>query len=365
MPIQFCKMLVVFVILSLLTHQALSETSSTNNSGDNQTKLKDALLLEPPNQDGPVIVKAHFELNDINEIHDEVDTFEFSGVLTLKWSDPRQAFDTDLEGVNEKVFQGTFQFAEVATRWYPQLFLVNEAGLYDIHGITLRVLPNGMSTLVQTINATAEVRLDLQKFPFDKQHLEAIFQVVGFDDEEVLLITESDSTQPLQTLFPTPQWDVTDISQRTKEIDAYYAGTKGVSSTFVVSVGVERRPLYIIRIVIIPMIVIVILSFTVFWMDTSSLGDRLNVSFIGILTGFAYLLVTSDHLPKISYFTFVHGFLNISYITMCATVVINLVVGTLDKQGKSESGDRVDKVCRWAFPLFYFGLITAMFLVVI
>lgn len=340
--------LAIFVVLLCLNSYALSE---------------EEFKLSPPPGSAPVYVKAHFELHDINEIHDEADTFEFSGVLTLKWHDPRQAFDPDEVGANEKIFQGNFQFAEIATRWYPQVFLVNESALYEINGITLRVLPDGNSTLVQTINATAEVRLDLEKFPFDKQQLDAIFQVVGFDKDEVLLISEIDKIEPFNTLFPIPQWSVIDIRQSVRDFYSYYAGSTGVSSAFVVSVDVHRKPFYIVRLVVIPMIVIVILSFTVFWMDKSSLGDRLNVSFIGILTGFAYLLVTSDHLPNISYFTLIHGFLNLSYITMCAAVVINLIVGTLDKKGNTEAGDRVDRICRWVFPLAYFGLLITMFTV--
>jgi hypothetical protein len=45
---------------------------------------------------------------------------------------------------------------------------------------------------------------------------------------------------------------------------------------------------------------------------------------------------------------------------MCATVVINLVVGALDKRGRVELGDRIDRRCRWGFPLAYFGLLLVM-----
>jgi hypothetical protein len=48
-----------------------------------------------------------------------------------------------------------------------------------------------------------------------------------------------------------------------------------------------------------------------------------------------------------------HGFLNVSFFIMCATVVINLVVGACDKNGKSELGDLIDRRCRWIFPLVY------------
>ena len=42
-------------------------------------------LLAPPEEVRPIVVRAHFKFHDINEINDETETFDFSGVLTLKW----------------------------------------------------------------------------------------------------------------------------------------------------------------------------------------------------------------------------------------------------------------------------------------
>ena len=110
-----------------------------------------------------------------------------------------------------------------------------------------------------------------------------------------------------------------------------------------------------------PLSIIVLLSFSVFWMDRSSLGERISVSFIGILTGVSYQQVIGAALPHISYFTLMHAFLILSFLTMCSTVVINLWVGALDKKGQYERGDIIDRRCRWVFPLIYFGLIMVIF----
>ena len=64
-------------------------------------------------------------------------------------------------------------------------------------------------------------------------------------------------------------------------------------------------------------------------MDCAGLGDRINVSFIGLLTGVAYQLVMSDILPRISYVTLTHGVISLSFFAMCAAVVVNLAVGAL------------------------------------
>ena len=285
-------------------------------------------LLAPPKEAGPVVVQARFELYDVNEINDGAETFEFTGVLTLKWHDPRQAFDPAVAGVDEKVFQGGYQFDELSTGWYPQVILVNESGgLYQQSGVVLRVQPDGTSTLIQTLNAAAETELNMVRFPFDAHRLEAVFEVLGFDKDEVVLQVDSDATSFLAGEVRVPQWTITGASLSIRDRSAFHAGRERVSSAFVVGIDVQRESFYVTRLVIIPLIVIVLLSFSVFWMDRSSLGDRLSVSFIGILTGVVYQIVMSDHLPRISYVTLMHGFLNLSFMTMCAAAVINLVVG--------------------------------------
>jgi len=321
-----------------------------------RTEQSPALLLAPPREAGPVMVRAAFEIHDINEIDDVEEKFEFTGVLTLTWNDPRQAFEPSSVG-DEKVFQGDYQFNELSTGWYPQVVLVNESGLYQTSGVVLRVQPDGTSTLIETINAAAEVELDMRRFPFDGHRLEAVFDVLGFDQSEILLQVDSASEGfLLDSAARVPQWTITGSGTSVRERSASYSGRRRISSAFVVSVDVERASFYITRLVTFPLAVIVLLSFSVFWMDRSSLGDRISVSFIGILTSVAYQLVVGDVLPRISYFTLTHAFLNLSFLTMCATVVINLVVGGLDRRGNYELGDLIDHRCRWIFPLTYFGL---------
>jgi hypothetical protein len=106
-----------------------------------------------------------------------------------------------------------------------------------------------------------------------------------------------------------------------------------------------------------PLMLIVVLSWSVFWMDRSSLGDRMSVSFVGILTAVAYQIMVSDIMPQISYVTLMNAILNLSFLIMCATVVINLMVGQMDKRGESVRGEWLDCRCRRVFPIVYAGLL--------
>ena len=319
----------------------------------------DPFVLGPPNDEGPAVVDASFQLRDLNAIDDEAETFEFSGVLELKWRDERQAFDPEDVGVEEKVFQGGYQFSEIATGWFPQVILVNESGLFEKHGVILRVRSDGTSTLIETINAVAEADFELRRYPFDRHQLDAVFEVLGADTSEVVLRSASAPATSSDHEFRTPQWTLTSVRTSAKKHPATHPGG-GVASAFVVSVNVEREAFFVVRLIVIPLILIVMLSWSVFWMERSSLADRISVSFIGILTAVAYQIVVSEIQPHISYMTLMHGFLNLSLLVMCATVVINLVVGALDQKGKSDVGDLIDYRSRWAFPLVYFGLIGVM-----
>jgi hypothetical protein len=142
---------------------------------------------------------------------------------------------------------------------------VNESGLYEIQGVLLRVKADGTSTLIQTLNVSAECDYDLRRYPFDSQRPEVVFEVLGFDDSEVRLeldpATSGISTSPEEPIRP-PQWTVSQASL-IRERTAAYSGAKGVGSVFVVAADLDRQPL-ILRLVVLPLVPIVMLSWSVF-----------------------------------------------------------------------------------------------------
>jgi hypothetical protein len=122
------------------------------------------------------------------------------------------------------------------------------------------------------------------------------------------------------------------------------------------TLDMARDPRHLLRVVILPLALLVFITFAVFWMDRESLGDRMDISFIGILSVVAYQIVMSDHMPPIAYFTLMNGFLYSAYLLLAAGVVVNLVVAKLDQSGRRELGNRIDRRCRWAFPALFLGL---------
>ena len=146
-------------------------------------------FLTLPKAEGPVVVRAAFHLRDINEIDEEAETFQFSGVLTLVWQDSRRPLIRDRRGSGADL-PGCLSVRRNSPAWYPQVLLANVSGMYETPAVLLSVKPDGTCRLVMAVNAVAESKLNLRRCPFDGQRLDAVFEVFGFNASEVLLEPE-------------------------------------------------------------------------------------------------------------------------------------------------------------------------------
>ena len=305
----------------------------------------------------PVEVRAAFHLLDLQEIDDEAETFEFSGIMTLQWKDERQAFDSKEVGVAEKLYHGSFQVNELSPAWYPQVILANASQIPEVQGVLLRVAADGTCTLTQALHAVARKELQLRRYPFDQQRLEAVFQILGFDRSEAILVGDTIPVTAGVSEIRVPQWRLKAVSGYFHEIDAPYHADARKAATFVLAFDVHREAFYIVRLVVIPLLIIVVLSWCVFWMDRASLSDRMSVTFVGLLTAVAYQAMLGDIMPHISYITFINAFISFSFLLMSATAAVNLLVCLYDRVGNHNLAMFIDQYARWGFPVAYAGLI--------
>ena len=312
-----------------------------------------------PDTDGPVVVRAGFMLYDINEIDESTETFEFEGALLLNWHDPREAFDPVATGLHERVYKGAYQFGELFDGWWPQVLLANQSGAMDRQGVVLRIEPDGTVWYLEEIDAIAESPMQLRYFPFDEQTLEAHFKILGYgvDDVRFEPVDDYSSLLPQQgNAIGNAGWTVEGFTVSAGEDLTAVAGAQviGTGSTFRVDVVAKRQYGYLVRVVILPLALIVALSWSIFWMDRESLGNRMDISFIALLTVVAFQIMVEQTLPAIPHLTLMAGFLAINYLLLAATIIVNLKVDRLDRSGRRLDGDALDRRCRWIFPVAYF-----------
>jgi hypothetical protein len=339
------------------------------------TGLGDARAIEagmpnPPSM--PTVVNVGVSLVDINDLSEVNETFQAELVLVAEWNDPRLAFDPAAEGTEMKLFQGLFQFNEVFGGWWPQLLIVNEIGTGDTNAITIEVHPDGRIRYLEQRNVTLETPMQLQPFPFDSQTLEATLISFGNNCGEVLLQVDerhmgaSEEHAMNNDRVNIAQWRLQSVDMVAELADSRIYGEPKPISKILFTIKLKREWASVVWKVILPLIILVLLMWAIFWMEVGNLSDRLNVAFIGILTIVAYQFLIEGSMPRISYFTFTDTVLLYSFVVMCLAVFESLILYSMCKAGKKDLAERVDHVARWAFPLVYFaGLLASYFYYVI
>ena len=124
-------------------------------------------------------------------------------------------------------------------------------------------------------------------------------------------------------------------------------------SELVVEFEIRRDPTYYVTKVVIPLALIVAISWGVFWMDGNELGDRMAISFTGILTAVAYQFIVSDKLPEHVYDTFLDNFILLAFFNLVLTIIINVIVYQGCHHGYALETKRIDKICRGLFPAMF------------
>jgi len=312
----------------------------------------------------PTVVKVGVFLADILDLDEVNETFQVELITVAEWDDPRLAFDPAVEGTETKLFQGQTQFNEVFAGWWPQFLIINETGVGDTSAIKIEVRPDGRVRFLEARNVTLETPMMLQPFPFDTQTLEARMVAFGSDSGQVLLevnehmlgATEDHAMKNGQVNIA--QWRLLNLDMVAALSDHRYYGDAKPISELLFTITLQRESASVVWKVILPLIILVLLMWAIFWMEVDNLSDRLNVAFIGILTIVAYQFLIEGSMPRISYFTFTDTVLLYSFVVMCLSVLESLVLTSMCKAGHKAAAQRVDHVARWVFPLVYFAGLT-------
>ena len=297
----------------------------------------------------PIQVRVRFFLSDINDINERTETFEIKGMLALQWRDERFVFDPKAEGVNERRYQGLFQFLEEYNSWWPQLVLSNGVGTIPLQSVSLSNLPDGTLLFLQEITAVVESPMDLRRYPFDDQNLKAIFEPLAYYGTEIRLVTGPGMIDLPERPVHVAGWRLSALSvephvEKDKDSDALF-------TQFIVNLKMRRKPGFVIWFIIVPFSMIVLLSNSVFWINRELIGNRLDILFIGLLTIVAYQSLAAESLPSVSYFTLINGFVYVGYMTMVTSIVSNIWLYNLNQRELEAKAKRFNQLCRWVIPL--------------
>ena len=322
-----------------------------------------------PTGDRPMEVLMGFNLVNITDVGEKEETLDFDGAIYLEWKDPRLAYDPadygmstdwvpgDYSTVPAQVYQGDYAVKELYEGWRPHIVIPNGIGNRVTTNMGISVWPDGQVEYSETFFAKVETPMDLRRFPFDTQRLEVFFHPFLYMRDEIVLVPDDRLARTWNQNPGIADWSREGVTMEERAIDiAYFDDSRSAVSEFVVTVEIKRRPTHMIISIILPMILLVSLTWSVFWMDNETLANRINITFIGILSVVAYYFVILNNVPEVSYLTFIDAFIISTFLVLAAGVVVTVQMENYDGPNKAALSARVDRICRWAFPLSYFGV---------
>ncbi len=293
--------------------------------------------LTVPPSDGPFPVTVLVYMLDVDDIDSSKQTFTANVFLRLNWTDPRLAHEG--EGPVIKTMD------EI---WHPQIQIINQQKLWKTFPEHLEVHPDGGVHYRQRYWGDFSQPMDLRDYPADDQVLTVHVAAAGYSPDQVELVASTEAKHAISADLSVTDFDITGSEVVVEPFSPMDSGP-GIASIRS-SYFASRKVGYFVVKVIIPLILIVMMSWSVFWIDPAEGGTQIGVATTTMLTLIAFRFAIDTSLPKISYLTRLDTFVMASTVLVFLGLFEVVITSRLAKTGRHERAMRLDRWSRLIFP---------------
>jgi hypothetical protein len=124
----------------------------------------------------------------------------------------------------------------------------------------------------------------------------------------------------------------------------------------VFSLDVKRDTSYFKYKVILPLVLIVMMSWMVFWIDPSLVATQISVSVTAMLTIIAYRFALAGLIPRLAFLTSLDYFVLVSTLAVFICMIEVLYTAHLATSDQLKKARQIDRHARWVLPLIFVGL---------
>ena len=305
------------------------------------------ILTRPGPSTEPTRVAIGLYLLDLSVIDDAAQTLTVDFILWLRWRDPRLA--------DPAAGQRGLRLIEV---WNPRVVIVNDRHLEKRLPDLVQVDGEGGVVYAQRFLGTVSSTANLADFPFDDQVFQIQAIAGGYTAEEIELAVEPGRTGRSARLSAV-DWQVAALTGETRPFE--YTADGRVFPSAVFAFPAERHTGYYVWKLIFPLLVVVLMSWTVFWIDPALSSAQIGVAATSILTLIAYQLVLGGLVPKLSYMTRADRFIVGATILVFLALVEVIVTSSVAGRDRLPLAKKIDKAARIVFPLAFLLLLFIAF----
>ena len=315
---------------------------------------EDRVVGQPYKKTETTIVNVAIWMSDIDSVDSAAQSFVASVFLRLRWSDPQLAH----KELSDKIFA-------VNKVWTPGIQIVNEIGrVRRTMPETVTVENDGTVIYRQRYVGPFSQPLNLRDFPFDEQ-LFRLHLVPTASERKVEFVADNEwielgfeQASGISEGISLPDWEILRYAAGPQPYKLIHnIETVGYAFDFVA----KRDSKYYIYKVIMPLLLIVFMSWSVFWINPNEAGIQISVSTVSMLTLIAYRFMVDSLVPKVSYLTQLDEFILGSTILVFFCLLQVILTSSLMRQGKESLSLKVDYSCRFLFPVLFIGVLLYSF----
>lgn len=299
-----------------------------------------ASMSRPVTEEGrPTEVHAVGVVLDVDKIDSAEQNFTLNLYAIFRWKDPRLAHD----GPGSEI-------RNLSEVWNPRLTITNTQKLRKNTRDEVEVSPEGMVTYRLHVFGDFSQPMELQAFPQDHHVFEVPVVAAGYRPHELVFVSDPRMDSFIADKLSVADWDISNMQGRPQEVQL----ANGIKLPgFVFSIKGERLFHHYLVKTIIPLALIVMMSWIVFWIDPKLIQNQLGVAVTTVLTLIAYHIALSGRLPEIPYLTRMDTFLFSSTVLVFMSLIEVVVTSHLSSIDKLVLARLVDKTARWLFPVIF------------
>jgi hypothetical protein len=306
-----------------------------------------ALIDRPNANSSPTQISVGIWVVDISNIDSAQQTFTGELAVVLRWKDPRLAHTGN--GVVR------YPLDEI---WHPRVGIVNETNSVS------RKLPDsaeveadGTVTYRQRYVGPFTQPLRLQSFPFDRQTFRVQLVAIRYQTDEVKFVPDQlwirDGLKSAGGISPSitlPDWTIEKWELKPL---VYTLAPRLQYSSYAFEFTASRNVEHYVLKIILPLILIVIMSWAVFWIDPVNASSQISIAMTSMLTLIAYRFAVDNQLPRLPYMTRLDAFILTSTLLVFFSLIEVVATIILDNTQKKKRAQRIDFYCRVIFPAIF------------
>ena len=299
--------------------------------------LLNLLVMAPANAVQQVYVTVG--VLDVDAINSADQSFTLNFFAQFRWQDPQLAHDGD------SIIRR--QLTEIPA---PRFLLLNQQRSWSSLLNVVDITPQGEAVYRMRLWGDFSQIMRLREFPFDSHVFEVPVIALAQTTNVVELLPDPNLPSFMADQLSVADWTIDSWTAEPREIEI---SREDPTRGFVFAFEAKRISSHYLIKFIIPLFLIVAMSWVVFWIDPADSSSQLSVSVTSVLTLIAYHIALTGKLPDISYLTRMDLFLFGSTLLVFLSLIEVVATSRLAKSRRLELARRFDIVCRLGFPLLY------------